>query len=507
MNPKVSVIISTYNRPEKLKLAIESVQRQTFQDFEIIVVHDGPTWFPAVKMDDDSKITWINLEANFGNDTKPKNTGILQSKGKYICFLDDDNQYRPEHLQVLVKALDENPDVAMVYGDRWVIDEVEGKNQLGIARDFTPALLAKHNYIDTSDALVRREALFSVGGFDERYKKYVDWNLWLRLEKYGYTFKRIPLILTDYYIHKGMKSAKTLDEKAFSVPAWSPMDCEIELQYLGFIDEPTVAIFSLVYDRESYTKECFQSLYKTAGFKFDHYVVAQTPRDAAFMKRFWKDNKAPGQTHLITNEKNVGISKGSNQAIDEIFLDNFLFAVAKNENLEVLTAKPGEIFLVNDVSAVKQISVPSRYNIVVKIDPDCFFETDGWLSKMVDIWKSNHLLAMSPFIQGLRDNPGGAARVGYGEIQNELVGWTQHLGGICVFADAKAYKDFRWDEDTFLHGAQDLEFSNHLLEKGYQPCYLENFFASHYKGTEGQEKDYPEYFLRRKKEKQTKYEV
>ena len=136
---------------------------------------------------------------------------------------------------------------------------------------------------------------------------------------------------------------------------------------------------------------------------------------------------------------------------------------------------------------------------------NCFFITEGWLKKMVEIWEVNHMLALSPYVQGLEDNPGGAPRAAYGQVKGELLGMTKHLGGICVFADSKAYK-FRWDEDSFLHGVQDLEFSQYLKINNYHMGYLENYFCEHYEGTEGQHKKYPEYFERRKKEKVTVYE-
>jgi GT2 family glycosyltransferase len=472
--PKVSCIISTYNRPERLKKAIESVQKQTYTDWELIVVHDGKENEATDKIMADTdfdfgkgeKCRYIDIE-HFGNDTRPKNYGIKQATGEYIAFLDDDNEFRPDHLQVLVNALEKNPDIAMVYGDRYIVDELNGQNGLGTTANFTPALLAQRNYIDTSDVLVRREALFNVGGFDERYKKYVDWNLWLRMEKYGYKFLRVPVIITDYHLHKDMKSASAHDEKAFSVPAWDPMDLEVELPYLGEVREPKVAIFSLTYDRLEYTKKCFESMYKTAKYPFDHFIVDNGSSDRTQGYLLKEKNEKKIKT-VLYNDKNVGISKASNQAIDEISRDD--------------------------------------YDIIVKVDNDCLFITDGWLKAMVELWKSNHLLIMSPYVQGLRDNPGGAQRVGYAQIKGEMIGWTNHVGGICVFADSKVYKDFRWDEDSFLHGAQDLEFSTYANRTGYQTCYLENYFLEHIEGTSGQEKRYPQYFERRKSEKVTKYE-
>jgi hypothetical protein len=124
---------------------------------------------------------------------------------------------------------------------------------------------------------------------------------------------------------------------------------------------------------------------------------------------------------------------------------------------------------------------------------------------MVDIWKSNRKLALSCYIEGLKDNPGGAPRIVYGKICNELIGMTRHLGGIVHFVDARAYVDFRWPDDT-LHGNQDVEFSMYLASKGYQMGYLENYFVGHsIDGTEGSMKRYPEYFKRRRWEKCHQY--
>jgi len=466
----ISVVISTYNRPDRLKKAIQSVIDQTYTDWELIVVDDCSTIdihnlvAGYVVNLPDNKIKYVRLDKNFGNDTKPKNTGILKSKGEYVAFLDDDNSWRPDHLQALVNEMENYDDADLVYGDRWIVFEDKSQpNRRGIAEDFHFGVLGDHNYIDTSDVLVRRSALFAVGGFDERYKKFVDWNLWWRMEKYGFYFKRVPLLITDYYIHKDMKSLRIEDSKGQAIPAWDPVDVEVELPYLGEKKEPRVAIFSLVYDRPEYTKKCFESLYKTAGYPFKHYIVAQTPKDAKLIKKLYP------KAHLIENKENVGISKGSNQALDAIGKD---------------------------------------FDIIMKVDPDCLFITPDWLKTMVRIFKSNHKIALSCYIQGLKENPGGAPREFYGYLFKEhvQVGFSRHLGGICHFVSAKAYQDFRWDEHSFLHGQQDLELSMYLNSRGYAMAYLENCFAEHYEGTEGQHARYPEYFEKRKYEKSHKYE-
>jgi len=477
----ISVVTSTFNRSKRLKKAIQSVIDQTYPDWEMVIVDDcsEDNTSKMVKSFKDDRLKYIKRKKNFGNDTKPKNEGIMASKGEYIALLDDDNLFRPDHLAILLKEMKKKPwDV--VYGDRWLIDET-GKiePQLGVSKDFDPALLMQRNYIDTSDVLIRREALFDVGGFDERYKKYVDWNLWVRMCKAGKRFKRVPMVITDYHLHEEMKSLTVKDrnveggpsvplgsEPVFK-PEWDPIDVEIELPYLGNeVRVPRVAFYTLTYDRLGYTKKSFSSLRKTAGYKYSHFVVDNGSKDGTvewLKKNIDKDK-------LILNKDNKGISKASNQAVD-------------------------------------LITESGKYDIIVKWDNDCIGLTKGWLTKMVEIWQSNHMIALSCYVQGLVNNPGGATRLAYGTIRKEFMGITKHLGGICHFVGASAYDKFRWDDESFLHGVQDMEFSQHLMFSSYTQGYLENYLVSHGPTDTAQQKvDYPDYFKRRVDEKRTRYE-
>jgi len=470
----ISVVMSTYRRPVMLKRAIQSVLAQTYPDFELIVVDDRSkdNTKEVVEAFKDPRIHYIGRTRNFGCDTRPKNDGIKVAKGEYIAFLDDDNVYRPDHLAVLLKEFEIDPTLTLVYGDRWIIDDNKKiPDQLGMTSDFDPPTLMQRNFIDTSDVLVKRQALFDVGGFDERYNKYVDWNVYVRLFKDGRKFKRVPVIITDYHLHSDMKSSRIHtkgDAPGVFVPEWDPYDCEIVLPYLGNeVKEPRVAVFSITYDRLAYTKKSFASLKKTAGYPYDHFIVDNGSVDGT--RGFLVDYAPPER--LMIHGDNHGISRASNHAVG----------------------------MIKDAGG---------YDIIVKWDNDCIGLTGGWMAKMVDIWKSNHRMALSCYVQGLVDHPGGAQRVGYGKLRGELVGIAKHLGGICVFVDAHAYDKFKWDEDSFLHGVQDMEFSQYLMFHGYSMGYLENYFVSHGPVNTTQQKiDYPEYFERRVKEKQTRYET
>lgn len=482
----ISVIISTHNRKEMLKRAMESVIAQTFTDWELVVVDDASTdgtqkVFDKVSKDNGGRFVYWKNEKNYGCDTQPKNMGAELSTGEYLAYLDDDNVFRPDHLQALYNEIQKDSKTDVVYGDRIVIDD-EGQIEprMGVSSDFSDTILMQRNYIDTSDVLMKREALFDVGGWDERFKKYVDWNLWVRMAKAGKVFKRVPVILTEYHVHKDMKSLTVKDRNkdgSASVPLgsapvftpeWDPIEVEIELPYLKKVRDPKVAIFMITYDRLEYTKLAIDSLFAKAGYDFDLFVVDNGSTDETIP--YLLDLAEKGKIKpVILNEKNVGISKASNQAVAEI--------------------------------------LKGDYQIVGKYDNDAISLNSGWLKAMVEIWKVNHKMAMSCYISGLKDNPGGAPRVANGMIKGQLVGLTRHLGGICVFTDVVAYKSFKWDEDSFLHGVQDMEFSQFLNFNGFRLAYLETYQISHGPmGTAKQQEDFKDYFERRKIEKTTRYE-
>lgn len=477
----VSVVLNTHNgRKDVCKRAIESVLAQTYKDFELIVIDDASSdgTNEMVKSYSDPRIKYIHRETNFGNDTRPKNDGIKASTGKYIALLDSDNVYYPEHLQVLIDGI-ENYDVA--YGDRLVVDTIQSTRNIGINADFNGQLLMERNYIDTSDVLIKREAIFDIGGFDERYKKYVDWNVWVRLFKNGATFKHIPSIITEYYVHKDMKSLTVKDKTPDGQPAipmgsqfvahpeWNSYDVEIKLPYLGDLKPITVGVYSLTMNRLDYTKQSFHSLFTKSGYDFDLVVVDNGSTDGT---KEWLQELIPSgyckKITIINNSDNKGISIASNQAVEAI----------------------------------------KEYDVICKFDNDCICLTPDCIKAMVDVYNSNHLIALSPYVEGLKDNPGGATRVEYGKIKDYFLGLTKHLGGIFHFVNAKAYEGWKWDESSSLHGMQDLEFSNYLNSKGYINAYLESYKVNHGPtGTQGQYKDYKHYFEQRKLEKTTKYEA
>src|SRR4030042_1812239 len=167
--PKVSVIIPTYNRAHFILEAIQSVLAQTYADYEIIVVDDGST----DNTKDVLRTYGDKLKYFYQNNRGPaaaRNLAISKSEGEYIAFLDSDDVWMPNRLEVQVPVLDDNPDLAFICSDARVVDS-RGR-EINIWRkaknnNKTFESLREENFISTLTVLMRRACFNAVGGFDE----------------------------------------------------------------------------------------------------------------------------------------------------------------------------------------------------------------------------------------------------------------------------------------------------------------------------------------------------
>jgi glycosyltransferase involved in cell wall biosynthesis len=106
--PRVTVVMATYNWSTVLPYSIGSILRQTFNDFELLVVGDGCTddSEQVVAAIGDPRVRWINLPANSGHQSAPNNEGLRQAQGEIIAYLGHDDLWLPHHLRSCVDTLD-----------------------------------------------------------------------------------------------------------------------------------------------------------------------------------------------------------------------------------------------------------------------------------------------------------------------------------------------------------------------------------------------------------------
>lgn len=201
----ISVIIPTYGMPTLLESSIKSVIGQSFKDFELIIVDDNnpgtanrvETEKILAKYSNDSRVIYIKHDRN-KNGAAARNTGLKFAKGKYISFLDSDDEYTPDRLIKCFKVMENaSPNIAAVYSG------CEFKRQGNTYQRYTD--VKQGNYlVETlactfrlgtgSNIFVRKSVLDELNGFDEAFLRQQDYEFFVRLFL-KYSIEAIPEIL------------------------------------------------------------------------------------------------------------------------------------------------------------------------------------------------------------------------------------------------------------------------------------------------------------------------
>lgn len=200
--PKVSIVIPAYNHQKELKRTVDSIENQTFKDYEIIVVDDG-SHLPIVE-DPRYKL----IKKSNGGAPSARNRGLLEARGEYVIFWDADIVAKPEFLEKMVEVLDTKPEITFVYSAHYF-----GAKKMH-AKDFDVDALRKLNYIHSTSLLRRSEA----NQWDESLKKFQDWDYWLTLAEQGKKGYKIPGYL--FKVSPGGTMSSWLPSFAYEKP-WS----------------------------------------------------------------------------------------------------------------------------------------------------------------------------------------------------------------------------------------------------------------------------------------------
>lgn len=185
MSDMISVIIPVYNGEKTIIKTLKSVLTQTFSNIEIIIINDGST---DSTLEVISSITDIRIKilsySNAGL-AASRNRGISESTGKYISFIDADDLWTPDKLEVQLKALHQFPQAAIAYSWTDYID-VNGKilrpGKRTVANGDVFTQLLQSNILENgSNPLIISQVFDNIGGFDESLFAAEDWDMWLRL--------------------------------------------------------------------------------------------------------------------------------------------------------------------------------------------------------------------------------------------------------------------------------------------------------------------------------------
>ncbi len=182
--PLVSVVIPTYKRQSQLRQAINSVDEQTYDNIEIIVVDDDPASELRETALDLGAQKYIQHSENRGV-SYSRNDGIRASDGEYVAFLDDDDLWMRNKIEKQVELLTASDETyGMVYGGYHVENPSGGRKT--VVPDTTGDVydnLLEQNFVSTPTVMVKSECFDEVGLFDESLDFGEDWEMWLRIAK------------------------------------------------------------------------------------------------------------------------------------------------------------------------------------------------------------------------------------------------------------------------------------------------------------------------------------
>jgi len=246
--PLVSIIVRTCCRKtEYLKETITSIQNQTYSNIEVIVVEDGTTDAETyIKNIDDLTIKYKSIEKS--GRCKAGNIALSMTTGDYIGFLDDDDLFFSDHIEVLIDELTTNDDIAAAYTSAFEVEtEERSKNPLHYIeknfnivhqQKFSRCLMWHHNYIPIQSILFSRNLYAKHGGFDEELENLEDWNLWTRYSlknDFIYIPKTTSLYRVPYHYQISAERQKELD-RYYKIAVEKQKHLKIELTPINVVN-------------------------------------------------------------------------------------------------------------------------------------------------------------------------------------------------------------------------------------------------------------------------------
>ena len=241
----ISVVIPTYKNRGRLQKAVDSALSQTGVTIEVIVVDDNNPNSPErletegiMKVyTSDARVRYIRHKEN-KNGAAARNTGIKESRGDYIAFLDDDDMFLPGKLKEQLSFMECHPEFDAVYN-------FAGRNGKRIGKtayegDVTRELLMLNTFMQTSCLMFRRDTILSIGGFDESFRRHQDYEMLLRFFHEGFKIGCLQQILTEMGANEGENalSGEKLEEvKKHFLGKFRPYIEEINQKEKGFANK------------------------------------------------------------------------------------------------------------------------------------------------------------------------------------------------------------------------------------------------------------------------------
>ena len=346
----VSVIMPSYNRADIIEDAIASVLRQSYCNFELIIVDDFSTDHTSEivkKYADDKRVRYI-MNTHMKGVCGARNTGLAAAKGTWIAYLDSDNEWEEDYLLLSIHKLKENPQYHSIYTAQkiWKLDKSEkvvDRYRFGV---YSPAMSENRNYVDLN-SYVHSSAMYqNYGGFDEGLRRMTDWELILRYSRHEIPYS-YPVVLCDYYEEgKQQDRISDVENENYSLFATRYNANKLGLEEADTVIETGYEMYSNA-DSKVYTRRkehpaiiipnyealgclnlCIASIRKFSR-AFDYEIIIVDNCSSQIVQDYLQSIAGDADVKVIQNDYNMGFTYAVNQGIkaarpgsDYILLNN-----------------------------------------------------------------------------------------------------------------------------------------------------------------------------------------
>lgn len=489
-NPLISVIIPVYNANQKeLEECINSVLKQTYQNFEICISDDNSsnkdtiTTLKIFESNDKIKIVYRNKN---GMISENMNSAIKISSGEFITFLDNDDVLDENALYYIVKELNENKKIDMIYTDEDKISENGTFCDPNFKPDWSPDTFLSMNYICHFTA-IRRSVLDKAGLFDSRYDGAQDYDLFLRVTEKTDRIVHIPKILYHWrksatstaasnnnkdYARMAGKRAIEAALRRRKINAEVILDTKTPFYIVDYKlnSEPSVSIIIPTKNSKDILEKCINSILNKTTYKNYEIVIVDNNSDEEKTLNYLNEvSKKYNHIRIIRDEGEFNYSKINNDAI-------------KSTNSDYI------MLLNNDTEVI----------------------TDNWLTTMVGYASQKHigcvgakLLYPDYTVQhaGVILGLGGVASHAYIGADRKEVGYFGRLcvpynysanTAACLLVSRKKFDEVGGLEEELKVAYNDIDFNMKLLKKGYYNVFLPQIELIHYESKTRGHEDSPE---------------
>jgi len=261
--PFFTIILPTYNRPLELNRAVSSIIKQSFPDFEIIIVNNGNS--PVVDNFGDERIRILSEPRKGAN--YARNTGIENAQGEFICFLDDDDEYLENHLETLRQLILKNNKAEALYRtftrvcsvNKECVDQqirLKGKDETSLEHLYINSMLVMHCVCCHKNILKNIK-------FDPSIPVGQDYHLWSRIVV-KYPLIEVPIITTIYNKTDNSISSPSLEK------------------YQNYI-----RVYGDLFKIDTVVKEITQKTRKATMFRYHDLLLSCYYNELTFAQ-FWK---------------------------------------------------------------------------------------------------------------------------------------------------------------------------------------------------------------------------